>query len=41
VGSRSTRRTILVLGFGGLIAIGVGLVVWHTAELRDAFGIPG
>jgi membrane associated rhomboid family serine protease len=41
VGSRSSRRAILVLGFGGLVAIGVALVAWHTAELRDAFGLPG
>jgi membrane associated rhomboid family serine protease len=40
-GSRSSRRAILVVGFGGLIAIGVALVLWHTAELRDTFGLPG
>jgi membrane associated rhomboid family serine protease len=41
VGTRSTRRAILVLGFGALIAIGVGLVVWHTAVLHDRFQLPG
>ncbi len=41
VGSRSTRRAILILGFGGLVAIGIALVAWHTAELRDRFQLPG
>jgi membrane associated rhomboid family serine protease len=35
VGSRSARRAILILGFGGLVALGAALVVWHTAELRS------
>jgi membrane associated rhomboid family serine protease len=41
VGSRFTRRATLLLGFGGLIAVGVALVVWHTAELRDRFQLFG
>jgi membrane associated rhomboid family serine protease len=40
MGSRSTRRAILILGFGGLVAIGAALVVWHTAELRSQFQLP-
>jgi membrane associated rhomboid family serine protease len=41
VGSRSARRAILILGFGGLVALGAALVVWHTAELRSQLQIPG
>jgi membrane associated rhomboid family serine protease len=39
VGSRATRRAIILLGFGGLVLLGVALVAWHTAELRDRFGL--
>jgi membrane associated rhomboid family serine protease len=38
VGTQSTRRTILVLGFAGLLAVAFGLVAWHTSELRAQFG---
>ena len=38
VGSRSTRRTILVVGFVALLAVAWGLVAWHTSALQDQFG---
>ena len=37
VGNVALRRTILVAGFVGLIAVAVGLVAWRTAELRTQF----
>jgi membrane associated rhomboid family serine protease len=37
VGSPSTRKTILVLGFAGLIALAWGLVAWHTAQVHADF----
>jgi hypothetical protein len=33
-GSESQRRTIAVLGFGALIAVGIGLVLWRTTEIQ-------
>jgi membrane associated rhomboid family serine protease len=36
-GSASQRRLILVAGFAALIAVGVGMVVWRTNEIR---GLP-
>jgi rhomboid protease GluP len=37
-GDRSQRTVVAVLGFGGLIAVGVALVVWRTAEIRSLVG---
>jgi membrane associated rhomboid family serine protease len=34
-GAPSQRRAIRVVGFGALIAVGVGLVVWRTDQLRS------
>jgi membrane associated rhomboid family serine protease len=39
-GSPSTRRAILVLGFAGIVAVGIALVAWQTAELRQRLGLP-
>jgi membrane associated rhomboid family serine protease len=38
VGSQSNRRTILVVGFAGLIAVTIGLVAWRTSQLQSQFG---
>jgi membrane associated rhomboid family serine protease len=37
-GPTSQRRVIRVVGYVGLVAIGIALVVYRTNELRDAFG---
>jgi membrane associated rhomboid family serine protease len=37
VGTASARRTILVTGFVGLIAVAYALVAWHTSQLRAEF----
>jgi membrane associated rhomboid family serine protease len=37
IGPPPTRRTILVLGFAGLLAVAVGLVAWRTSQLRAGF----
>jgi membrane associated rhomboid family serine protease len=37
IGTPSTRRTILVAGFVGLLALAWGLVAWHTSQLRVEF----
>jgi membrane associated rhomboid family serine protease len=37
IGSRSTRRTILVLGFGGLLVLAFGLVAWRTSQIHADF----
>jgi membrane associated rhomboid family serine protease len=34
-GSRSQRRLVQVVGFVALVAIGVAVVVWRTAEIRE------
>jgi membrane associated rhomboid family serine protease len=38
VGTPSARRTILVVGFAGLLAVAFGLVSWHTSELQSQLG---
>ena len=35
-GTEGQRRTIRVLGFGALVAIGIGLVLWRTDQLRSS-----
>jgi len=37
LGTKSQRQVVRVLGFVGLIAVGVGLVVWRTNEIRSLF----
>lgn len=37
-GSRSQRTLVTVLGFGALVAVGVALVAWRTAEIRSLVG---
>ena len=37
-GTPPARRAILVVGFAGLLAIAIGLVAWHTSDLRSQFG---
>ena len=34
-GTRSQRRLVQVAGLGGLVALGIALVVWRTAEIRE------
>jgi hypothetical protein len=34
-GSRTQRTLVAVLGFSALVAAGVALATWRTAELRD------
>jgi membrane associated rhomboid family serine protease len=36
-GSQSTRRTILVLGMAGLLAVAYALVTWHTSQLHARY----
>jgi len=36
-GKGSQRQAVRVLGFAALIAVGVGLVVWRTNEIRSLF----
>ena len=38
-GSRSQRTLVTVLGLAGLVAAGVALVMWRTAEIRSMVGI--
>jgi membrane associated rhomboid family serine protease len=38
VGTPSAKRTILVVGFAGLLAVAFGLVSWHTSELQSQLG---
>jgi membrane associated rhomboid family serine protease len=38
VGDATARRTILVLGFGGLLVVAVGLVAWRTSQLHALYG---
>jgi membrane associated rhomboid family serine protease len=38
-GTGSQRQAVRVLGFAALIAVGVGLVVWRTNEIRSLFGL--
>ncbi|MGZ5213228.1 MAG: rhomboid family intramembrane serine protease [Actinomycetota bacterium] len=38
VGTPPARRTILLVGFVGLLAVAFGLVAWHTSELQSRFG---
>jgi membrane associated rhomboid family serine protease len=38
VGTPSARRSILVVGFAGLIVVAVVLVSWHTSQLHARFG---
>jgi NaMN:DMB phosphoribosyltransferase len=33
-GDRRTRRVVLVAGFAAMVAIGVALVAWRTADIR-------
>ncbi|HEX6330512.1 MAG TPA: rhomboid family intramembrane serine protease [Actinomycetota bacterium] len=35
-GAPAQRRIIRVVGFGALVALGIGLVVWRTGELRNS-----
>ncbi|MBI4261096.1 MAG: rhomboid family intramembrane serine protease [Actinobacteria bacterium] len=37
-GPRRYHRAVAVLGFVGVAAIGVGLVLWRTADLRSSLG---
>jgi rhomboid protease GluP len=37
VGTPSARRTILVVGFAGLLAVAFGLVAWRTSVLHSQF----
>lgn len=36
-GSPTARRTILVVGFGGLLLLAIGLLAWRTGQLREQF----
>lgn len=38
-GSRAQRTLVAVLGYGALIAVGVLLTMWRTAELRSLAGL--
>lgn len=38
VGTPSARKTILVVGFAGLLVVAFGLVTWHTSQLHSQFG---
>lgn len=38
-GSRTQRTLMTVLGFAGLVAVGVALVMWRTADIRSMVGI--
>lgn len=37
IGTSQARKTILAVGFAGLLAVAWGLVVWHTSELHSQF----
>jgi rhomboid protease GluP len=39
VGSRQQRTLMTVAGFAALIAVGVGLVMWRTADIRTLTGV--
>ncbi len=41
VGTASQRRTILVLGFAGILLAAAALVAWHTAKLHTQFPVLG
>jgi membrane associated rhomboid family serine protease len=38
-GTAGQRQIVRVLGLAGLLAVGVGLVVWRTNEIRALFGL--
>ncbi|MEX2420228.1 MAG: rhomboid family intramembrane serine protease, partial [Actinomycetota bacterium] len=38
-GTARQRQIVRALGLAGLIALGVGLVVWRTNEIRSLFGL--
>jgi hypothetical protein len=38
VGDRSQRTLATVVGLAGLVAVGVALVIWRTAEIRSMVG---
>ncbi len=41
VGTPSQRRTILVLGFAGILVAAIALVAWHTGQLHQQFPVLG
>ncbi len=38
IGTTSTRRSILIVGFGALLALAWGMVTWHTSQLHAHLG---